>query len=259
MYRWVNNFFTELRSGGSQDFLQLERQSDGAILGWIDEDGIPRGSLNVPSTLQATSSPYTITDADVALGYASVPVTWPTPFGDANYVASFSIGNPENNLEPAYAAGDIQSQTAEGFVAIVNILAPVPLIQGQLQVLDTNQEQSVTFPVLLNTVGMYMITFYLDNYPDVGDVNEVSLQASWTDPSGGGQSGTLESLSGPYPSNIAGTFPVLVAPKSNIVVNTVFSAAPFHYDIGVYIVRMPDNQISLAGDTIQVMAMGVPT
>lgn len=44
MFKWVNNFFPGAK-GGSQDFLQLIRESDGTILGWIDENGIPKGSL----------------------------------------------------------------------------------------------------------------------------------------------------------------------------------------------------------------------
>ncbi len=55
MFQWVNNFF----QGGpntSQDFLQLKRQSDGTILGWIDETGTPRGSL--ASSAALVSPPF---------------------------------------------------------------------------------------------------------------------------------------------------------------------------------------------------------
>jgi hypothetical protein len=47
MYKWVNDFFAGAgaQSGGSQDFLQCIRASDGKILGWIDETGTLRGSL----------------------------------------------------------------------------------------------------------------------------------------------------------------------------------------------------------------------
>lgn len=51
MKKWVNNFFPG-SNNQSQDFLQLVRQSDGTILGWIDERGIARGSLaNPPASL----------------------------------------------------------------------------------------------------------------------------------------------------------------------------------------------------------------
>jgi len=40
----VNNFFSAA-PGDSQDYLQIIRYSDGAIIGWVDEAGIPRGSL----------------------------------------------------------------------------------------------------------------------------------------------------------------------------------------------------------------------
>jgi hypothetical protein len=48
MYRWVNSLFAGA-PGGSQDFLQLVRESDGKLLGWIDEGGVPRGSLALAS------------------------------------------------------------------------------------------------------------------------------------------------------------------------------------------------------------------
>jgi hypothetical protein len=41
MKKWVNNFFPGSKNQ-SQDFLQLARQSDGTVLGWIDETGTPR-------------------------------------------------------------------------------------------------------------------------------------------------------------------------------------------------------------------------
>jgi len=44
MSKWVNNFFPGAPTG-SQDFLQIARQSDGTIFGWIDENGFPKGSL----------------------------------------------------------------------------------------------------------------------------------------------------------------------------------------------------------------------
>lgn len=46
MFKWINNFFPDAPNT-SQDFVQLIRQSDGTILGWIDETGTPRGSLAV--------------------------------------------------------------------------------------------------------------------------------------------------------------------------------------------------------------------
>ncbi len=51
LFKWVNNFMPGAK-GGSEDFLQCIRQSDGTVLGWIDETGTPRGSLaNPPASL----------------------------------------------------------------------------------------------------------------------------------------------------------------------------------------------------------------
>src|ERR1700683_375292 len=44
MYRWLNNQYPGV-VGEAQDFLQIGNQSSGVIEGWIDELGIPRGTL----------------------------------------------------------------------------------------------------------------------------------------------------------------------------------------------------------------------
>jgi hypothetical protein len=63
LFKWANNFFPGSKNQ-SQDFLQCVRQSDGEILGWIDENGIPRGSLAVPPG--GVLGPLSSTDGDFA-------------------------------------------------------------------------------------------------------------------------------------------------------------------------------------------------
>jgi hypothetical protein len=48
LFRWVNNYQPGAPNT-SRDFLQLIRQSDGTVLGFIDETGTPRGSLALGS------------------------------------------------------------------------------------------------------------------------------------------------------------------------------------------------------------------
>lgn len=74
MFKWVNNFFPGARTA-SQDFLQLIRQSDGAILGWIDETGAGRGSL------AGTVGPAGPAGATGAPGTSNVPWIDVTNYG----------------------------------------------------------------------------------------------------------------------------------------------------------------------------------
>ena len=53
----VNNFFPG-GPGGSEDFVQLIRQSDGTVLGWVDEGGVPRGSLAPPAASPLVAPPF---------------------------------------------------------------------------------------------------------------------------------------------------------------------------------------------------------
>src|SRR5271156_6544348 len=49
LFKWINPFFPGAK-GGSSDFVQCIRQSDGQILSWVDENGFLQGNfaLSVP-------------------------------------------------------------------------------------------------------------------------------------------------------------------------------------------------------------------
>ena len=63
MYKWLNNFFPGVK-GESQDYLQIGRESDGTIVGWIDENGFPQGSL-VPAGILAVQSSLLAIDTNL--------------------------------------------------------------------------------------------------------------------------------------------------------------------------------------------------
>lgn len=63
MYKWLNNFFPGVQ-GESQDYLQIGRQSDGTIVGWIDEEGRPQGTL-VPAGILAIQASLLAIDTEL--------------------------------------------------------------------------------------------------------------------------------------------------------------------------------------------------
>jgi hypothetical protein len=111
MFKWNNNFAPSAPSG-SQDFLQLVTQSDGTILGLIDETGVPRGSLALASgggvRVLKGSAEYLINNrayADVDATNLSTTITVPvgytlvvTAYGVANFIdAGGSLGIAVDN------------------------------------------------------------------------------------------------------------------------------------------------------------------
>jgi hypothetical protein len=97
MFKWVNNFFPGAPTA-SQDFLQLIRQSDGTILGWIDETGTPHGNIAVPGPQGAQGAPGTsnVPWIDVTnYGMRAIPVDTLPPASTATVNAtSTSVSLP---------------------------------------------------------------------------------------------------------------------------------------------------------------------
>jgi hypothetical protein len=101
MYRWVNNFFAAAK-GSSQDFLQISRQSDGDILGWIDSDGIPRGSLATGgggggANIEVAGTPIAGTTANLN------KTTPAAPNGSAPVAFQADSGDPTTNISASVA------------------------------------------------------------------------------------------------------------------------------------------------------------
>src|SRR5271156_5027563 len=51
LFKWINPFFPGAK-GGSSDFVQCIRQSDGQILSWVDENGFLQGNFAVSVPLE---------------------------------------------------------------------------------------------------------------------------------------------------------------------------------------------------------------
>jgi hypothetical protein len=91
-----------------------------------------RGGSAAP--IQAVAQTYSITSNDVNNGYASVPVTWDTPFADSNYVVVFTVefnglaSPPGTQFSGGFIA---QGKTASGFTAKVNGDASWAGLSGQ--------------------------------------------------------------------------------------------------------------------------------
>jgi hypothetical protein len=171
MYRWVNSLFAGA-PGGSQDFLQLVRESDGKLLGWIDEGGVPRGSLALASgggsgvrvlngafgtnyvvesdslaDVDATNLSTTIT---VPVGYTLVvTVTAVLDIGedDISLLGIAIDGSIANYLDAANGAGFVPSALTASFTGDGN--SHVVALQGQGNFdIESNNADGPTFPVM---------------------------------------------------------------------------------------------------------------
>jgi hypothetical protein len=171
MYRWTNPFYPGA-PGGTQDFLQLQRASDGKLLGWIDEGGVPRGSLALASgggsgvrvlngafgtnyvveseswvDVDATNLSTTIT---VPVGFALVvTVTAVLDIGedDISLLGIAIDGSIANYLDAANGAGFVPSALTASFTGDGN--SHVVALQGQGNFdIESNNADGPTFPVM---------------------------------------------------------------------------------------------------------------
>jgi hypothetical protein len=79
-----------------------------------------RGGVAAP--IQAVAHNYLITNNDVSNGFASVPITWDTPFADTNYVVIFTVEFAlPNQAASTFSGGFVAAgKTASGFTASIN-------------------------------------------------------------------------------------------------------------------------------------------
>jgi hypothetical protein len=100
MFKWVNSFFPAAK-GGSQDFVQLIRESDGEVLGWIDESGTLRGSL---ATGSGGGADIEVAGTPIAGTTANLNGTTPAaPNGSAPVAFQADSGNPTTNISASIA------------------------------------------------------------------------------------------------------------------------------------------------------------
>ena len=135
------------------------------------------------STMGRTT--YALTAADIANGFAAIPVLWDSPFNDTNYNLAFSVVDSASFTAPSldFNAGDVHFKTGTGFTAVVTFAAATPLIQGQFDAFNVNTAQTDTFTPVLPT--LYQVTLYLNPRGDAGSpISSLQAYVAYTDASG---------------------------------------------------------------------------
>jgi hypothetical protein len=170
MFKWTNNFASGAPNE-SQDFLQLIRQSDGAILGYIDPSGVPRGSLALASgggvrVLKGAFGTNYVIDgnswADVDATNLSTTITVPVGYtlvvtatacmdiggGDAIALLGIAIdGTIANYTVANNAAGDVPAALIASFTGDGN--SHVIALQGYGSFdIESNNSSGPIFPVM---------------------------------------------------------------------------------------------------------------
>jgi len=144
----------EIAAGRAREFQGLNPDGTMTAEGFT----YPVGS-SAPGAKQAAQASHVLTEADLVNGYFSVPITWPYPFTDDNYVATFGLDDEYPAITIDYAVGDEHMVTPSGFVAVVLCLGQAPIVQGAYDNFDTNTELSIPFTPAIST--MYGIQLYL--------------------------------------------------------------------------------------------------
>jgi hypothetical protein len=139
------------------------------------------------------------------------------------YGPSSSLPGQISALQTAVAA--LQAQAAT-----------VPAVQKSLFAQDVNTPQSISNPVLVNT--LFNVAIYMESYGDGGSGTTCVATITWTNVQGVVQTLTL-TLLGPSDNTQQENLVVLAKAGSNLVVSTAFSGAAFHYDIGCNVLILP--------------------
>jgi hypothetical protein len=109
---------------------------------------------NISTMAQVT---YAVTPTDLINGYCAVPILWDAPFNDTNYNISWSINDIGQNFYSLdYAVGDVHKKTAAGFVAVVDLPAAAPIVQGQSDFMNVSVGKGYSFTPLIP--GVFAIT-----------------------------------------------------------------------------------------------------
>jgi hypothetical protein len=135
MFKWTNNFAPGAPNE-SQDFLQLIRQSDGAVLGYIDPSGVPQGSLALASgggvrVLKGAFGTNYVVDSeswvDVDATNLSTTITVPVGFTLVVTVAACMNFGAEAALMGIAIDGTIVNYTnADGAAGVTSVVGNAP-------------------------------------------------------------------------------------------------------------------------------------
>jgi hypothetical protein len=204
------------------------------------------------------STKYTLTAQDIVNGWATVHMTWPSPFYDTNYTPTFCVEDLSSPIDLSFEVGDIHNMTPAGLDAIVYLTAAIPILQGQTDLVNTtNSLAPITLTAPITT--LYQVTFYYGPATASGS-GTWTPAVSWTDPSG-----NVLVMTGPYlGSATAGSvenyqsysIPYFAKAGTPITVTGAYSGAAFPMNVSIRVVQMPNsNTIPVAGEQFVVHAM----
>lgn len=161
------------------------------------------------SPVQVATATYAITATDIVNGYAGIPVVWPEPFTDTNYVISFGIHDiSQPFLSLDYGVGDIHQKTVTGFTAVMTMPAAAPIVQGQFDKFNVNTAQTDTFTPLSAT--LYQVTIYMSSQKTDGtSYDQIQASINWTDSTGNPvTSSPTDAILGATGNPVGNTYPV---------------------------------------------------
>jgi hypothetical protein len=148
-------------------------------------------------------------------------------------VGSASI--PSAITATTQAAGTDNTQIATT-AFVQTAIGPVPAVQKSLYAQDTNTTQSITNPVLVNT--LFNVAIYMESYGDGASGSTCVATITWTNVQGNVQTLTL-TLLGPSDNIQQENLVVLAKAGTNLIVSTAFGTTSFHYDIGCNVLILP--------------------
>jgi hypothetical protein len=209
--------------------------------------------------IQTARVPYTITAADIALGFAFVTMPFPFIYPDTNYTAALAVSSEPQPAGSDFAPGCIYNRTPAGFSAVLNMTAAIPLVQGQVDLVNSTATLNpISLTVPLTT--MYQVTFYYGPADNTGAGTWTPL-VSWQDPTGNnlnsstyfgaataGSTGNFQSFSTPF----------YVKAGTPLVVTGSYSGAAFPMNVSIRVVQMPNNQtVYQPGQTVYMNVIAI--
>ena len=189
-----------------------------------------------------------------------MPVTWGPPFTDTNYTVAFSINDLDSTIDLSVGALNVRDKTAAGLTAVAFIAAAVPLVQGQVDLVDsTSGLTPLSLTALITT--LYQVTFYYGPATDSGSGTWIP-SVTWTDPNNNDLTLTYPYLGAATAGDVENyqsySIPFFVLADTPIVVTGAYSGTAFPMNISIRVVQMPNNAVLVEpGDQFIVNAIAV--
>lgn len=221
------------------------------------------------------SAKYTLVAQDITNGWAKVHVNWPSPFFDTNYTPTFSVEDLDSVVDLSFVVGDIHNLAPDGLDAIVYMQGSLPLIQGQVDLVNsTNTLAPITRTAPLTT--MYQVTLYYGpaRTSALDEGISWSPTVTWTDPTGNNLTASITSPTITLGPAVGGNtdshgvnylqdfnLPLFVKGGTTVSVTGAYSGSgpggtTMPMNISIRLVQMPNNATTpLVGDQFVIHAM----